>query len=115
MLETLGHGRLPALALARRPIEVERLAEDQQHAGHAVVQVQLDPRRQLLAQARGAHAERADPAARARGLQLRRAELVDALAVDRLVVAPDLQQPRADRAAQEVVRAERVEAHVPAR
>lgn len=47
-------------------------------------------------------------------LELRRGELLDALGIDGLIVATELEETRADGAAEEVVSAERVEAHVAA-
>lgn len=76
------------------------------------MQVQADPRRQLVAETRGGNSGCADAPGLAGGLELRRRELVDALEINELVVAADVEETGADGAAQEVVRAERVEAHV---
>lgn len=111
VLQTLDDGRL-AVLLARLLVELEGPRQNEQHAADAIVQMEVDPRRQLVPQARGRDAARPDPAALARRLQLRDAQLVDALAVDQDVVAPEREQPRADVAPQEVVRPEGVDAHV---
>lgn len=114
MFQTLDHRLRATLSLPRLHIEIERPRQDHQHTRHPVIQMQLNPRRQLLPQPRRTDPEGPDPATGARGLQLGHGELVDAFGVDGLVVATELEEPGADGTAEEVVGSEGVEAHVAA-
>ena len=98
---------------SRGAVEEECTTEDEQDTRDAVVQVQVHPGSELLAQAGWGRAARTNTARLAGRMQLGHAQLVDALPEDELVVAAEVGEPAANGTAKEVIRAERVQAHVP--
>lgn len=114
MFQTLNDRLRATLSLPRLHIEIERPRKDHQNARHPIIQMQLDPRRQLLPQPRRTDTKRPNPTTSACVLQFRNRELIDAFSVDGLVVTTELEETGADGAAEEVVGSEGVETHVAA-
>jgi hypothetical protein len=91
VLEASHYGHSAALILTGLAVKFKRAGEDEEHTRNTLVEVELDPRVEILAQARGTDTVRADTSTLAGVLQLGRAQLVDALRKNCLVIPPYLQ------------------------
>lgn len=114
MLQTFDDRLRATLTLSRLHIEIKCPRQDHQDTRHPIIQMQFNPRRQLLPQPSRTNTKRPNPTTSTRMLQFRHRELIDAFGVDGLVVTTELEETGTNGATEEVVGSEGVETHVAA-
>ena len=105
---------LSFLVGARRSVELECPTKDKKDAADTIMQMKVYPSIELFAQTSWTDSRCPDATALTSSLQLRRAQLLYALAVNELIVAADGRETRPNRGAKEIIRAKRVDTHIAA-